>query len=134
MIDYARNAEIPVQFNIPFTQYLLPHGRKNEVSIERSKDIYDKAMDIIEAGHCFEVEMLNNGLIHMTITNNDDDQNGEIVNNGPEVPIAVDRMISRFHERQFSPSPLAQEEEAHEKQSGDSRPLRTALYVQDLRE
>jgi len=91
MSDYA----------IPFTQYLLPHGRKVEVSIERPKDVYDKAMDIIKTGHRFEVEILITGLVHMTITNDDDDQDqdGEIVNNGPEVPTAVDKMIMRFHER-----------------------------------
>jgi hypothetical protein len=84
-------------YAIPFTQYLLPNGRKIDVSIERPKDIYDKAMDIIKAGYRFEVEMLTNGLIHMTITDDDDDQDGEVVNNGPEVPIAVDRMVTRFH-------------------------------------
>jgi len=86
-------------YAIPFTQYLLPYGRKVEVSTERPKDIYDKAMDIIRTGHRFEIEVLTTGYIHMTITDDDGDQDGEIVNNGPEVPIAVDRMITRFHER-----------------------------------
>lgn len=93
------------ELNIPFTQYLLPSGRKVAISIERSKDIYDKAVDIIKAGYRFEIEMLTNGLIHMTITDNDDDQDCEIVNNGPEVPIAVDRMIIRFHGEQLRPAP-----------------------------
>lgn len=85
---------------IPFTQYLLPHGRKREVSINRPKDVYDKAMDIIKNGFCFEIEILNNGLVSMTITDDDGDQDYEIVSNGPEVPMAVDRMITRFYERQ----------------------------------
>jgi len=86
-------------YAIPFTQYLLPHGRKVEVSIERPKDIYDKAMDIIKTGHRFEIEVLTTGYVHMTITNDDDDQDGEVIDNGSEVPIAVDRMIIRFYER-----------------------------------
>lgn len=96
MNDCARNTET-TELNIPFTQYLRPNGRKTAVSIERPKDIYDKAMDIIKAGYRFEIEVLTNGLIHMTIADNDGDQDSEIVNNGPEVPMAVDRMINRFH-------------------------------------
>jgi hypothetical protein len=96
MNDCARNTET-AEFNIPFTQYLRPNGRKIEVSIERPKDIYDKAMGIVEAGYCFEIEVLNTGHVHMTITNDEGDQDSEVVKNGPEVPIAVDRMITRFH-------------------------------------
>lgn len=84
---------------IPFTQYLRPHGRKRKVTINRPKDVYDRAMDIIKSGFCFEIEMLTNGLVSMTITNDDGDQDCEIVTNGSEVPVAVDRMIVRFYER-----------------------------------
>jgi len=87
---------------IEWDQYRMqvhPCGREVEVLIERSKDIYDQAIDIIKAGYRFEVEFLATGLIYMTIANNDGDQACEIVNNGPEVLIAVNRMITRFHER-----------------------------------
>ena len=83
--------------HIPFTQYLRPNGRKVEVSIERPKDIYDKAMDIIKSGYRFEIEVLTTGHIHVSIADNEDDQTNEVVPNGPEVPIVVDRMIARFH-------------------------------------
>ena len=83
---------------IPFTQYLLPHGNKVEVSIARPKEIYDKAMDIIKAGYRLEVERLSTGNISMTISDNDGDYDIEVIENCPEVPIAADRMITRFHE------------------------------------
>jgi hypothetical protein len=85
------------EFNIPFTQYLMPFGRKVEVTIARPKEVYDKAMDIIKAGYRFEIEMLTTGLVSMTIAGNDDDHDIEVVTNGPEVLMAVDRMITRFH-------------------------------------
>ena len=85
------------EYDIPFTQYLMPNGRKVAVTIARPKEIYDKAMDIIKAGYCFEVELLTTGHVSMTITDNDDDHDIEVVDNGPEVPMAVDRMITRFH-------------------------------------
>ena len=83
---------------IPFTQYLLPNGRRVKVSIARPKEIYDKAMDIIKAGYRLEVERLSTGNISMTISDNDGDYDIEVIENCPEVPIAADRMITRFHE------------------------------------
>lgn len=85
-------------YSIPFTQYLLPNGRKQEVTINRPKEIYDKAMAIIAAGYCFEIELLGTGHVHMTISNDEEDLTCEVVPNGPEVPKAVDRMITRFYQ------------------------------------
>jgi hypothetical protein len=84
---------------IPFTQYLRPNGRRTEVRIERPKDVYEKAMNIIDAGYRFEAEVLTTGDISLTITGKDDDCACEVVLNGPEVPLAVDRMINRFARR-----------------------------------
>ena len=85
-------------YSIPFTQYLLPNGRKQEVTINRPKEIYDKAMAIIAAGYCFEIEVLRTGHVHMTISNDEEDLTCEVVPNGPEVLKAVDRMITRFYQ------------------------------------
>lgn len=82
--------------DIPFTRYLPPNGRKTNVSISRPIDIYEKAMKIIDAGYRFEIELLTTGLVSMTISDDEDDHDIEVVSNGPQVPEAVDRMISRF--------------------------------------
>lgn len=83
---------------IPFTQYVLPDGRAKEVSIERPAEIGLKAMEILARGWRFECEMLTNGDVSMTVTDDDEDADIEVVPNGPDVPIAVDRLIERFFE------------------------------------
>lgn len=89
---------MPDTGGIPFTLYLLPNGRKVEVIIDRPKDIYDKAMDIIKAGYRFEAEVLTCGMVSLTIFHliDEEDKDIEVISNRPEVPTAVDRMITRF--------------------------------------
>jgi hypothetical protein len=92
------------EYHIPFTQYLLPDGRKRDVTIVRPKEIYDKAMDIVKAGHRFEAEVLTTGMVSLTIFNlqKQEDVAIKVVSNGPEVQEAIDRMITRFHEEALS--------------------------------
>ena len=84
--------------SIPFTQYLMPDGRRSQVLIDRSPEIEARARRIIDLGYRFEIEMLSDyASIHMTITNDEHgDVASEIVTNGPAVPEAVDRMICGF--------------------------------------
>jgi hypothetical protein len=79
----------------------MPDGRIQQIAINRPKDIYDKAMDIINTGHRFEAEVLTTGEVSLTIFHivDEEDRDIEIVPNGPEVPLAIDRMIMRFHEQ-----------------------------------
>lgn len=84
---------------IEFTQYLLPNGRRSTVYIDRPDPIYRQAQAIIARGLRFECEILTNGLVSLTITDEDEgDLITSIVPNGPDVPDAVDRMIQRFTE------------------------------------
>lgn len=82
--------------DIPFTQYLRPNGRRAEVSIDRPAEIATLADRIIERGFRFECEHLSTGHASLTIANDDDDHDIEVVTNGPDVPVAVDRMVRRF--------------------------------------
>lgn len=91
------------EFNIPFTQYLLPNGRRKDVTITRPREIHEKAMAIIAAGYRFEIVILQTGVVSMTVTGPDadgdeEDLDIELVKNGPGVPVAVDRMITRFYQ------------------------------------
>jgi hypothetical protein len=81
---------------IEFTQYLRPDGRRASVAIERPVAIVDLADAIIARGYRFECEHLTTGHASFTITNEEGDAAIEVVPNGPEVPIAIDRMIERF--------------------------------------
>lgn len=83
--------------DIPFTQYLLPDGRRTILCIEKYGEIAQKAQEIINKGLRFEAEVLTTGEISLTIT---DDKEGdlaiEICRNGPQVPKAVDKLIKEF--------------------------------------
>ena len=86
---------------IPFTQYMLPDGRKKDTGIERPAAIEALASKIIEAGFRFEAEVLGTGSVSLTIVGQneegeEDDLDIEVVENGPEVREAIDRMIMRF--------------------------------------
>lgn len=85
---------------IPFTQYLMPNGRKTTVTIDRPDDIADKAHNIISHGYRFECEMLfDYSTVSLTISDDDDDHEIEVCQNGPDVPKRIDAMILRFAEK-----------------------------------
>lgn len=84
---------------VPFTQFLMPNGRRQEVTIDQPPEIEALAKRIIAAGHRFEIEMLRTGEISMEIVRDvpdadiDDSIAGEICPNGPPVHLAVEKMI-----------------------------------------
>lgn len=92
--------------SIPFTQYLMPDGRKASVRIDRPAEIEAKAQQIIGQGYRFEIEMLQTGDVSMEIVKDvadpdiDDSLAGEVCHNGPTegarlgVPESVDKMIN----------------------------------------
>lgn len=80
---------------IPFTQFMRPNGRAVEVSIERPAGIAAKAEALIAKGYHFECEVLTTCEISLTIANDDGDLDIEVVSNGPDVPLGVDRLIER---------------------------------------
>ena len=82
--------------DIPFTQYLRPDGRKTYVTINRPEEISSLADKIIDRGYRFECEHLSSGHASFTISDDDDDHDIEIVENGPKVPETIDAMIKRF--------------------------------------
>lgn len=83
--------------DIPFTQFLMPDGRKNPVTIDRPEPISTLAHAIIERGYRFECEMLSDyRTTSFTISDDDADHEIEVCSNGPDVPIRIDAMIERF--------------------------------------
>lgn len=87
------------QTGIPFTQFLMPNGRREAVWINRPAEIEEKAQAIISAGYVFECEMLSDyQTVSLTIGDPKEEMDLEIevVPNGPRVPEAIDRMIERF--------------------------------------
>ena len=87
---------------VPFKQFLRPDGRQTQVRIERPDEICEQAHKLVEAGWRLEIEMLAIGTISMTVERDKGDKGDdeiicsahEICNNGPEVPVAVDKLIT----------------------------------------
>jgi hypothetical protein len=84
--------------SISFTQYLLPSGRQCRVSSDRPPEIEAIAKELHKSGVYFDIEILSTGLVSMTAEREDDDGETvllacEITVNGPEILLAVDRMI-----------------------------------------
>jgi hypothetical protein len=79
---------------IPFTQYLLPDGRKKSTFIGVHIDVADRAREIIAKGLAFECELLTTGEASFTIT---DPEKGDldirVVPNGPGVREAIEEMV-----------------------------------------
>ena len=83
---------------IPITQYLMPDGRKRETGIVRPAAIAAQAQRCLEAGMRFEAEVLSTGHVSLTVVGEDEDgEEGdlaiEVVENGPAVPEAFDRLV-----------------------------------------
>lgn len=85
---------------IPFTQYILPDGRKREEAIERPAEIEALADKFIKAGGRYECEILRTGEVSLTAVFCDDDGDEqdveiEVCANGPAVRDAVDALVHR---------------------------------------
>ena len=88
-----------VGYRVPFTQYLLPYGRKREVWIELCESVGTSAQTLIDRGCRFECELLRTGQVSLTAEM--DDEDGEtavlamrVIPNGPGVRAAVESLIA----------------------------------------
>src|SRR5262245_45543780 len=91
---------------IQFTQFLRPDGRQRWTSIVRPMPVVEQAQKLAAVGCRFEIEQLMTGQVSMSVERMWDDEletlGMEIVDNGPEVPLAVDRMIGEAFSAAFS--------------------------------
>lgn len=84
---------------IPFTQHLMPDGRRVPQWIERPPEIEARARELIALGFSFHCEMLSDfRSISLTIegSNDEGDLAIELCANGPAVLEAVDRLVMEF--------------------------------------
>lgn len=81
------------QHQIEFTQFLFPNGNRKQVQMSVDKESFDKYKKLKKLGFSFEIEN-NKGSVWMSCINYDTDMVvNTIVPNGPEVPIAVRKVI-----------------------------------------
>ena len=84
---------------IPFTQYLRPRGETRSTGIERPPEVEAKALQLVEAGCLFTVEVLLTDEVSMTCERSGQDDEAvevlscEVASNGPRVPAAVDKLV-----------------------------------------
>lgn len=83
---------------IPFTQYMRPMGDRKPVTIDRPEEIEKLALWVIDHGAHFDIEVLRTGQISMTCERGEDVLAHEVVENGPPVVEAVDRLVKAAHE------------------------------------
>lgn len=81
---------------IEFTQYVRPYGKAATISIDRPESVHSKAVEIVNAGFFLEAEVLPDGTVSLTVADNKQDLSTELVENGPSVIDAVDRLILEF--------------------------------------
>lgn len=85
--------------SIPFTQYMLPDGRVKKVLICMPDEIESRAKALIGDDCRFEIEMLSSGEISMTCERDDEVLSIEVCQNGPDVLLAVERLIDVAEEQ-----------------------------------
>lgn len=76
-------------------QYLMPDGRQRNVLTELPESSRIDYVDMQRAKCRFEIEILRNGLVSVTITSADEDVDIEVIPNGPEVQPAMVKMLAR---------------------------------------
>ena len=81
-----------------FTQYMMPDGRAKPVTITRPDTVEAEATRLSSLGVRFEIEVLPTGEVSMTAERTSDGEVEvlaiEVVENGPPVPCAVDRLVN----------------------------------------
>lgn len=79
---------------IPFTQYLLPDGKKRLIWINVSAGVGMKAAELIKSKGChFDAEVLTTGEVSFTCEKDDDLVSIQICSNNSQVAEAVKRLI-----------------------------------------
>ena len=80
---------------IPFTQYLLPDGRRRQIVYPvEDAELRAAADKLLRSGLHFDAEILRTGDVSLTAEDGDGVVAIEIVPNGPEVPAAVMRLLA----------------------------------------
>lgn len=83
-----------------FTQFLFPDGRPMPIVIDMPADVEAMATELNTAGWSFEIEKHpDRTVIHMDCCQDDRQLANALVENGPEVPSAVEALVRRAHER-----------------------------------
>jgi len=85
-------------FTADIIQFMRPDGRQVERTVELPKQFEPNYLNMINSGCRFESEVLSTGEVSLTLANTaeEEDVDIEVVENGPEVPLALVGMLKRL--------------------------------------
>ena len=101
---------------IPFTQYILPDGRKKAILIDMPDDIERMATELIDDGCHFDAEVLMTGVVSFTCERDDDMLSIVLSENGPQVVEKVSKLVNDAHSlyfKEYQKMTLDEENEGH---------------------
>jgi len=91
--------------SIPFTQYLMPDGRKQRIEIDMPDDIERMASAVLTSDGYFEAEVLPTAQVALyaylhSYTPGEDDNllSMQVVENGPPVVPAVENLVKAAYQ------------------------------------
>lgn len=73
------------EYGVLFIEYVLPNGKTKDRVFETTQEVYEKAVDIRKAGFRFEMEILRNGMVSATISDDDGDYHHMLFANKPTI-------------------------------------------------
>ena len=79
---------------IEFTQYLMPYGRKKQISFELDKETEKNAPELIDCGFRFDVEVLSTGEVSVTCEGEEEGLAAEICKNDPAINDSVKKLVN----------------------------------------
>ena len=87
--------------DIPFTQYLLPDGKRRKITFpasELEEGVLEMAQYLLDNGCRFDAEILQTGMISFTCERDDDLISIQLCPNNPQVVASVNKLIKQSYE------------------------------------
>ena len=81
--------------NVEVVQFLLPNGQQQRQITELPDEVAPLYNAMLGAGCRFEAEVLLTGQVSVTIANEEEDLDIEVIPNGPEVQTTMVQMLER---------------------------------------
>jgi hypothetical protein len=81
---------------VTFTKYTQPDGRRSQIQLPISEEAFPLAEALRMQGYVFEIEVLPNGIISQTVTDDDDDIEIELCGPGGQEAARIE-LITRAH-------------------------------------
>lgn len=86
---------------VPVFQFMRPSGLRRAMQAPVRPEVKAMWHEIADDGYVLTAELVPGGTVHMTISSDEEDVAGRLVPNGPQVPRAMDAMITEYHDEHY---------------------------------